>query len=186
MNKKLTLILTTLTVILGLSNCTSLNVIDPKKEISSQIPNEKAVFFINTNLNVENEKINSITLNFFDLLNSEISGHTLSLKSDANDKQNSLTGCYLFTGKKTVYAFSSVDIKTNKKSFTVSLNKDKDWFIEYNSTQNPIYAGSINYTKNELDISDAGFKECKEELKIKYPSVDFSQAEELLKKKKKK
>ncbi|EOQ95434.1 hypothetical protein LEP1GSC195_1803 [Leptospira wolbachii serovar Codice str. CDC] len=181
MKKLLTLVLLS---ILGVANCSSLAVVDPTKEIAPQIPKEKAIYFIKANFNAGSEKIYNVTLENFDLINSEISGHTLDLGKGNKDNPSLLTGCFLFTGNKTVYSFYKAAIRTGGgKTTSVKLIDKKSWTLSNEGSSVPIFAGTLSYLDGKLDISDVGFKECTTELSAKYPTIDFSKAEEILKRK---
>ncbi|TGK86892.1 hypothetical protein EHQ24_04650 [Leptospira noumeaensis] len=183
MKKILTLVILSV-VGLGLINCTSLNIVDPKKEITPQIPNDKAIYFIKANFNAGTETIYNVTLENFDLINSEISGHSLDLGAGNKDNPNILTGCFLFTGINTVYALYEAQIRTTGgKIRTVKLADKKSWNLSTEGAKVPIFAGTLSYLDGKLDVSDLGFKECTTELSAKYPTIDFSKAEEMLKRK---
>ncbi|MDF3818688.1 hypothetical protein P3G55_02180 [Leptospira sp. 96542] len=178
-----TLKLMILACALTITNCSSLNIVDPTKEIPPQIPPEKSIFFLKVNINAP-ERIRLVTIRYFDILNSEISGHTLELlgSDNANDP-NTLSGCFLFTGKKTVYSLNEVEILTATKIGKFRLSDKKSWFVTSDGSKNPIFAGTLSFVGNKLEILDSGFKECKDELSKKYPKIDLTNSEELLRKK---
>ncbi|MCG9876040.1 MAG: hypothetical protein MH321_14785 [Leptospiraceae bacterium] len=185
MNNKLQSLFKSLLLLFWILNCSTLSIIDPKKPLDAQVPKEKAVYFIQTNFSIENQKIKSVTLEFFDILKSTTNGNVLKLSASKDIANNSLTECYLFSGDKTVYALYTAEIATDKGLIQTQLPKENKWFIEYKGSKSPLYAGSLSYLNNSLNISDSGFKECKADLAAKYPNLDFSNSEELLKKKSK-
>lgn len=170
--------------IMGVANCSSLTIVDPKKEIAPQIPKEKAIYFIKANFNAGSERIYNVTLENFDLINSEISGHSLDLGAGNKDNPNILTGCFLFTGDKTVYSFYTANIRIGGgNKIIVRLTDKKSWTLSNEGSDVPLFGGTLSYLNGKLDISSDGFKECTTELSAKYPTIDFSKAEEILKRK---
>ncbi|WP_135627590.1 hypothetical protein [Leptospira selangorensis] len=163
--------------------CSSFVVIDPAKDIDKQISQDKTLYFFKANFDVSPANLYNVTLNNFDLTNSQISGHEIDLGGGSTEKPGLISACYLVAGKDVIYALNAVDVNASNGNFLLKLPSGSIFNLMTGGSKNPIFGGTLSYTKGKLATSDDGFEECKKEISGKYPSLaaSIAKSEELSK-----